>query len=255
MNKATAVIADDEAELRNHLVKILKKLWPELSIVGQAKNGLQAVELVEKLEPDIAFLDIKMPGKNGIEVARTICRDCMIVFITAYDQYAVDAFENEALDYILKPVQTDRLSKTISRCQNRLGVPDSERKNLPDLLEKLEKSLIQEPKNPYLQWIRAQHGDTVRLIPAEEVLLFKSGDKYTQVLTAKSESLIRKPLKELEEELDPDKFWKIHRSSIVNVSAISKISKSVTGKYVIKLNHIDEPLTVSRSYIHLFKQM
>jgi DNA-binding LytR/AlgR family response regulator len=254
MKQITAVVADDERELLRHLKKMLADLWPELNIVAEAVNGPQTIEMVETLNPDIVFLDIKMPGCNGIEVARRICRKCMIVFITAFDQYAVNAFENEALDYILKPVSRDRLAKSLKRCRQRV-MNKAMRDDLFPLLSKLEESLQDKRGLAHLQWIRAQHGDAIRLIPVDEVLAFRSSDKYTQVITAKKESLIRKPLKDLEIELDPGKFWKIHRGTIVNASAISMISKSMTGKYVIKLDGYEEPLMVSRSYTHLFRQM
>ncbi len=250
MTRITALIADDEAELRGHLERQLAQLWPELVILGQAKNGVEALEMVQALCPDIVFLDIKMPGLNGIEVARKICGQCSIVFITAYDQYAIEAFENEALDYILKPVEKKRLLNCINRCKKRISKP---KPDLAKLLSGLEKKLGRSKE--FLQWIRAQHGDTIRLIPVEDVLVFKSADKYTLVITADKESIIRKTIKELEAELDPEKFWKIHRGSIVNVSCIRQVSKSLTGKYVLKINGFDEPLMVSRSYTHLFRQM
>ncbi len=255
MSRITALIADDEAELRGHLARLLTQLWPELVILGAAKNGVEALNMVDELSPDIVFLDINMPGLNGIEVARKICGKCCIVFITAYDQYAVEAFENEALDYILKPVEKERLQHCIRRCQKRVLTPEPFPPGLDQLLSGLEKKIQSSRPKDFLQWIRAQHGDTIRLIPVEDVLVFKSADKYTRVITADKESIIRKTIKELETELDPEKFWKIHRGSIVNVSCIRQISKSLTGKYVLKISGFDEPLMVSRSYTHLFKQM
>jgi DNA-binding LytR/AlgR family response regulator len=255
MSRVTALIADDEAELRSHLIRMLEQLWPELTIIGEAGNGLEALNMANELSPDIVFLDIRMPGLNGIEVARQICGKCLIVFITAYDQYAIDAFENEALDYILKPVEKKRLQNCIQRCHCQVSEPVRHSPDLEQLLGQLEKRLDKDRAGRYLQWIRAQHGDAIRLIPVEEVLMFRSADKYTLVITLQKESVIRKTIKELEKELDPEKFWKIHRGSIVNVSCIQKVSKSMTGKYVLKLNGFDEPLMVSRSYSHLFKQM
>jgi DNA-binding LytR/AlgR family response regulator len=260
MKKITAIIADDEIQLRHHLIKLLYQLWPELVIAGESENGPETLELVLALSPDIVFLDINMPGLSGIEVARQICGQCFIVFITAYDQYAIEAFESEALDYILKPVRKERLLTSIERCKRQFidqaqKQSDREQPDLDPILRQLEKALLKEKNSPFLQWIKAQHGDSIRLIPVEDVLFFKSSDKYTLVITSKKESLIRKTIKELEQELDPEKFWKIHRGTIVNVSSISKISKSMTGKYVVKINNYDEPLLVSRSYTHLFKQM
>ncbi|MBU1341488.1 MAG: LytTR family DNA-binding domain-containing protein [Proteobacteria bacterium] len=255
MQQITAIIADDEKELRRHLIKLLDQLWPELIISGESENGPQTLELVHTLSPDIVFLDINMPGLTGIEVARQIFCQCAIVFITAYDQYAIEAFENEALDYLLKPVRKERLLTSIERCKRHISTPAPPRPDIAPLLQQLEKTLLKKNTTPFLQWIRAQHGDSIRLIPIDDVLLFKSSDKYTLVITCKNESLIRKTIKELEQELDPEKFWKIHRGTIVNVSSISKISKSITGKYVIKLLEHDEPQLVSRSYSYLFKQM
>ncbi len=255
MKDITAIIADDEAELRKHLIRLLEDLWPELIIAGESENGPETLSLFDSLSPDIVFLDINMPGMSGLEVAKQISGQCTIVFITAYDQYAVEAFESEALDYILKPVRKDRLIASIERCKKRFAAPAPGPQDLGPLLQLLEKKLTQEKSSPFLQWIRAQHGDSIRLIPVEEVLVFKAEDKYTLVITAKNESLIRKTIKELEDELDPDKFWKIHRGTIVNVSSILKISRSMTGRHVIRLNGYDEPLMVSRSFSHLFRQM
>ena len=255
MSEITALIADDETELRRHLVRLLNRLWPELVIAGEADNGPAALDLFHSLSPDIVFLDINMPGLSGLEVARRISGQCTIVFITAYDQYAVEAFESEALDYILKPVRKDRLAASLERCKKRFTTPAPEPQDLGPLLKLLEKKLGRDKTSPFLQWIRAQHGDTLRLIPVEDVLLFKAEDKYTLVITSRTESLIRKTIKELEEELDPDKFWKIHRGVIVNVASIQNISRSMTGRYVIRLDGYDDPLMVSRSFSHLFKQM
>ena len=255
MKQITAIIADDETELRRHLVRLLNQLWPELIITGESENGPETLDLFHSLSPDIVFLDINMPGLSGLEVAKRISGRCTVIFITAYDQYAVEAFEREALDYILKPVQKDRLAASLDRCRKRFAEPNAEFQDLAPLLKLLEKKLAREKTSPFLQWIRAQHGDNIRLIPAEDVLLFKAEDKYTLVITAKNESLIRKTIKELEDELDPDKFWKIHRGTIVNAASILKISRSVTGRYVIRLAGYDEPVMVSRSFSHLFRQM
>jgi DNA-binding LytR/AlgR family response regulator len=255
VNEITAIIADDETELRRHLGRLLNLLWPELVIAGESDNGPATLDLFQSLSPDIVFLDINMPGLSGLEVAKRISGQCTIVFITAYDQYAVEAFESEALDYILKPVQKDRLAASLERCKKRFSAPAPEPRDLGPLLKLLEKKLSSEKTSPFLQWIRAQHGDTIRLIPVGDVLLFKAEDKYTLVITPKTESLIRKTIKELEEELDPDKFWKIHRGTIVNVASIQNISRSMTGRYVIRLDGYDDPLVVSRSFSHLFRQM
>ena len=255
MSGITALIADDEAELRGYLARQLLQLWPELTVLGEAENGVEALCMAEELSPDIVFLDIKMPGLNGIEVARKICGQCCIVFITAYDRYAVEAFEHEALDYIVKPVAKKRLQNCIQRCKKRVLQPEPAAPGLDQILTGLEKKLGHTRPKDFLQWIRAQHGDTIRLIPVEDVLVFKSQDKYTRVITGEKESIIRKTIKELETKLDPEKFWKIHRGTIVNISCIRKVSKSLTGKYVLKVNGFEAPLMVSRSYTHLFRQM
>ena len=255
MSEITALIADDETELRRHLGRLLNQLWPELVIAGESNNGPATLDLFHSLSPDIIFLDINMPGLSGLEVAKRISGQCTIVFITAYDRYAVEAFESEALDYILKPVQKDRLAASLERCKKRFSAPSLDPQDLGPLLKLLEKKLGRDKTSPFLQWIRAQHGDSIRLIPVEDVLLFKAEDKYTLVITAHTESLIRKTIKELEEELDPDKFWKIHRGTLVNISSIQKVSRSVTGRYVVRLDGYDDPLMVSRSFSHLFKQM
>ncbi|MCP3900167.1 MAG: response regulator transcription factor [Desulfobacteraceae bacterium] len=258
MNKITALIADDEKQLRLHLKNKLSQIWPELEICAEAENGIQAIEFAKKYKPDIAFLDIRMPGKSGIEAAEEINKICRIVFITAYDQYAVDAFENEAIDYILKPVEHTRLEKTVNRLKERFAEQESKTDNSEDInqiLKKISETISTKPKSEYLQWIKAQQGDSIRLIPIDEITIFQSADKYTAVISKGKEYLIRKTIKELETELNPEKFWKIHRGTIVRVSAITKVSRSVTGRYIIKVEEHEKPITVSRSYIHLFKQM
>ncbi|MCK5541736.1 MAG: response regulator transcription factor [Desulfobacterales bacterium] len=264
MKKVTAIIADDEKQLRIHLKNKLSQIWPELKICAEAENGIEAVKVAKKHKPEIAFLDIKMPGKSGLEAAGEINTICRIVFITAYDQYAVDAFENEAIDYILKPVENIRLEKTVSRLKERLEEKNNianqqeqsiQSENITQILKKISKTISTAKKNKYLQWIKAQHGDSIRLIPVDGITLFKAADKYTAVISKGKEYLIRKTIKELETQLNPEKFWKIHRGTIVKVSSITKVSRSITGRYIIKITEHKEPLTVSRSYIHLFKQM
>lgn len=255
MNPIRAIIADDEAPLRVSLKKKLESLWPELVICGEAEDGLKAVELIQESQPNIAFLDIRMPGHSGIEVARKTGGMCHVVFITAYDEYAVDAFESEAIDYILKPVTEERLKKTVNRLKKRISsMPEPS----PELKETMEGvlSALESRKTPTrLQWIKAQHGDGVRLIAVEEVCYFQASDKYTVVMTKEEESLIRKAITSLSQELDPNKFWRIHRGTIVNVNQIEKVHRSFTGRQTIKLKDRPETLTVSRSYAHLFKQM
>ena len=250
-----AIIADDEEQLRIYLKERLQKAWPELEICGEAKNGMEAVQLVEEHRPDIAFLDIKMPGKTGIEIAPEIAKHARVVFITAFDQYAVEAFRHEAIDYLLKPVTQERLDITVERLKSKLTNPQATPNNLQEAVERLMGSLKQAQAPEYLQWIKAQHGNDIQLIPIDAVCYFKASDKYTLVITKDREYLIRKPIKELTTELDPGRFWQINRGIIINVSLVSKVSRSFTGRFIVKLNDMEELLTVSRTYTHLFKQM
>jgi len=255
MNQGKAIIADDEEQLRFQLKSQLKRGWPDLGICGEAENGIQAAELVERHKPDIAFLDIRMPGLSGIQVAKRISGACHVVFITAYDQYAIKAFENEAVDYLLKPVTEERLSKTIKRLKKRLTETPQQPPELSKTLEQVLSSLEAKRPSEYLRWLKVQHGDGIRLIPVKDVYYFKAGDKYTIVMTKEGESLIRQSIKGLEEELDPNHFWRIHRGTIVNVSQIGKVSRSLTGRSLIKLKDLSETLSVSKTYGHLFRQM
>ncbi len=252
MNEVKAVIADDEAPLRQSLRARLSEVWPELIICGEAKNGKEALALVEQHCPHIAFLDIRMPGMTGMEVAGRIANSCRIVFVSAFDEYAVDAFEKEAVDYLLKPVTKERLEKTVKRLKEKLQAGAT----VPaEILHRLMVRLSGEETSQRLQYLRVQHGDGVRLIHVDDVIYFKAEDKYTTVITREGESLLRKPIKELAEELDLEKFWQIHRGAIVNVRSIARVSRSLTGKGVVKLKDRSETLTVSNRYMHLFKQM
>ena len=255
MQEIKAIIADDEDQLRSYLKSRLSDVWSDLVICGEARNGQEALELIDEYHPHIAFLDIRMPGLSGMEVAKRIAYSCRVVFITAYDQYAVEAFENEAIDYILKPVTRERLKKTTDRLKKQLTTSSGPSADLSKAVERIVASLPNKKTPDYLQWIRAQQGEEIRLVPVEEVLYFKASDKYTMVITKDGESLIRKPIKELANELDPNKFWRIHRGTIVNAGCIAKMSRSLTGRGVIRLKDHPETLTVSRSYIHIFRQM
>jgi DNA-binding LytR/AlgR family response regulator len=250
-----AIIADDEDQLRRYLRSQLTDCWPDLIICGEARNGQEALELVERHRPEIAFLDIRMPGLSGMEVAKKIAGLCWVVFVTAYDQYAVEAFEHEAIDYLLKPVTHERLKKTVNRLREQVTSLHKPPSEISEIVERLMTSLPQRQRPEFLQFVRVQKGDGIRLIPVEEVYYFKAGDKYTMVITKEGESLIRKPIKELTDELDPQKFWRIHRGTIVNVHVIDQVSRSLTGRGVIRLKGRPEMLAVSRQFIHLFKQM
>jgi DNA-binding LytR/AlgR family response regulator len=249
----TAIIADDEQHLANYLHDRLGALWPELDIVGIARNGLEAMRLIDDESPTIVFLDIRMPGLTGLEVASRLDAKTHVVFVTAYDQYAVEAFDRQAADYLLKPVSDERLQRAIDRLKGKLAkaeVPG----DVAGLLKQLSTALPGN-RNTYLRWIRASIGDTVRQIPVEDVLYLQAQDKYVSVYTRDGESLIRTPLSELIEQLDPNEFWQIHRSTIVNVNRIEGTQRDVMGKTIVKLRESKAELQVSRAYAHLFKQM
>ncbi len=266
-----AVLADDERLMREQLRARLTEVWPELDIVAEGKNGLEAVELVKEHRPDLVFLDIRMPGLTGVEAARQIAQlpdddDWLvpeIVFITAYDQYAVEAFEQGVADYVLKPAERDRLQLTVARIKKRLAqreapsadFSDSAPVPLQQLLHQLSAGMNPAAKPTYLQWIQATVGQAIQMIPVEDVLFFISDEKYTRVQTAKVEALIRKPIKELVDELDPQVFWQIHRSTLVNARAIDGITRDFRGRQLVGVKGLTEKLEVSRSYTHLFKGM
>ena len=250
----TAIIADDEAPMRDQLRARLQAVWPALDIVAEADNGNDAVALAQQHEPGIVFLDIRMPGMTGIEAARHFYSRCHIVFVTAYDQYALDAFEQGAMDYLLKPVSADRLARTCERLRARLATPPQDiGTQLAQLAQVLQQAAPAKPA--YLRWIQAQVGGNLRMVSTREVLFFQSDDKYTRVQTATAELLIRKTLKELADELDPDEFWRIHRSTLVRVDAIVEVTKDMRGRQMVRLRGHKEELEISRNHTHLFQQM
>jgi DNA-binding LytR/AlgR family response regulator len=251
MKKARAIIADDEEALRAYLKNKLSALWPELTIAGEARDGETALQLIQDTRPDIALLDIQMPGLSGIDVAKKAAGTCLIVFVTAYDRYAVDAFESEAIDYLLKPVTDERLTRTIQRLQERLS--SATKPDLSGLFERLSQLSASFPG--HLQWIKAEHKESIRLIPVSDIYYFKSLDKYTSLRTKDGEFLIRKTIKELEDELDPAQFWRVHRAAIVNVKAVHIVSRSLGGTLTISFKDIKDQVAVSRAFSHLFKQM
>ncbi len=262
-----AVIADDERLMREQLRTRLAEVWPELQIVAEAKNGLEAVELVAQHRPELVFLDIRMPGLTGVDAARQIAQMEIeddeslpeIVFITAYDQYAVEAFEQGVCDYVLKPAERERLQVTVSRIRDRLarrGTPEAETgAPVQQLLHRLAAQLNPHAAPRYLEWIQATVGPAIQMIPVDEVLFFISDEKYTRVQTPSVEALIRKPIKELVDELDPHLFWQIHRSTLVNVKTIAGIGRDFRGRQIVSVKGHPEKLEVSRSYTHLFKGM
>jgi DNA-binding LytR/AlgR family response regulator len=244
----TALIAEDEPMLRAQLRSRLTQAWPELAVVAEAENGEQALALQRKLQPDIAFLDIRMPVKSGLEVAEELAGACHVVFVTAYDQYAVAAFEQGAVDYVLKPVTTERISKVVERLEARLD------RRPADLATVLAQLNARESAGP-LRWIKASLGPSMRLIPVDEVVYFHAEDKYTKVVTAEGEALIRKTIKDLFDELDGEQFWQVHRGTIVNLRAIARVDRDYRDQPLISLKSRPEKITVSRTFAHLFKAM
>jgi DNA-binding LytR/AlgR family response regulator len=250
-----AIIADYDESLMSELESLLARVWPDLVICGRATSGPEALELIDKHKPHLAFLEVRIPGICGMQVARRIGETCHVVFITAYDHYAVNAFESGAIDYLVKPVSHDRLQKATVRLKRQLAASSLPTVNVAQAVEHLIGALQRNGKKEFLHWIRVQHRDGLRLIPVEDVCFFQADNKYTRVVTKESESLIKKPIKELVCELDPHKYWRIHRGTIVNVAQIDKVSRSTTGRGTIRLKDRPESLVISRSYLHIFKQM
>ena len=251
MNAApTAMIAEDEPLMRERLKEKLAEAWPELVIVAEASDGDEALALFDAHEPDIAFLDIRMPGRTGIEVAAAIAAECHVVFITAYDQYALAAFEAGAVDYLLKPVEADRLAQTVERVKRKAGSPPED---LSALLARLGATMKRPAER--LRWIKAAVGKQIKLIAVADVVYFQSDTKYTRVVLAQSEALIRTPLKELLDELDPDCFWQVHRGTVVNLDQVSGVLREDAERQFVLLKHRPEKLPISRQFIQRFKQM
>jgi DNA-binding LytR/AlgR family response regulator len=246
----SALIAEDEPLLADELADSLVRLWPELSIVARARDGVEAVRMVEEHKPDVVFLDIQMPGMTGLDVAKQLGTRAHIVFVTAFDQHAISAFEQGAIDYVLKPVAIPRLATAVSRVKERLGLAPSD-------LSGLLRDLVAQRGDGrnYLRWVNASVGQTIKLITVEEICYFKADSKYTLVVTATAESLIKKPIKELCDELDPAQFWQIHRSTLVNVNCVAGVTRDYRGHLQLKLKQRNESLPVSESYTHLFRQM
>jgi DNA-binding LytR/AlgR family response regulator len=255
----SAVIAEDEALLREDLLARLRAAWPELSIVAACEDGGAALDAIVAHRPDVAFLDIRMPGLTGLEVAAAAAQASpatQVVFVTAYNQYAIDAFERGAVDYLLKPIAPERLAATVQRLKPRLGTQGADGARLAALVEELRSRLPAEaPRAQPLQWITASVGKETRLILVEDVAYFKAEDKYTVVVTAEGEALIRKPIRELLEALDPAVFKQVHRSTIVNMHAIAAVARDETGRGTIRLKSRPETLAVSIPYMALFRNM
>jgi DNA-binding LytR/AlgR family response regulator len=244
----TALIAEDEPLLRAQLKHRLAEAWPELAIVAEAATGTEAAAAFEAHPTDVAFLDIRMPERTGLEVARQIGQRAHVVFVTAYDEYAIAAFEEGAVDYLLKPVGPERVARLVERLKARLATA-------PLDLEALLARLAGTHGGGRLKWIRASLGNAMRMIPIDEVLYFQAEDKYTKVVTRDAEALIRKPIRELYEELDPEAFWQVHRATIVSLRAIVRVERDWRDQPVILLAGRPEKLTVSRTFAHRFKAM
>jgi DNA-binding LytR/AlgR family response regulator len=250
----TALIADDEPLLRERLSSLLRDLWPGLEIVAQARNGREAVALFDEVRPDVAFLDVHMPGMNGIDVARQIGRRADVVFVTAFDKYAVEAFRQGAIDYVVKPIEEQRLADTVQRLRERVASPGQASPEWEPTLERLAAQLRERlaPK-PWLKWIKASVGATVKLIPVEQVIYIKSDNKYTMVVWEGGEALIRKTIRELADELDPQRFAQVHRSAIVCLERVSHFTHGPGDSGELHLKGRGDRITVSRSYLHLFQ--
>ena len=255
----TALIADDEPHLAAHLRAQLEALWPELHLLDAARNGIEAAELIAAHAPDIAFLDIKMPGLTGLEVAQGIEGATRVVFVTAYDEFAVQAFEQAALDYLLKPVTTERLARSVERLRLALNASTeavSEDERLAVALQRLlPGATAAVPSTGRLRYVRASQGDLTQQIAVVDVLFFRADDKYTCVQTAAGEHLIRTPIAELAAQLDPDTFWQVHRSTLVNLRFVASTRRDELSRLFVRLHGHAAELPVSRAYVHLFKAM
>ena len=259
MSRPTALIADDEPLLREALTRQLAHVWPELEVIAQARNGREAIKQFETRRPDVCFLDVHMPGVSGVEAAHHIGRRAHLVFVTAYDKYAVQAFAEGVLDYLVKPVEAARLAETVARLKERL-IAAQPASNTEVLLQQLATQLQRGSGPAPLRWLRAQVGQTLRLIPTDDIDYLRSDTKYTLVswrgdAGQLSEALVRIALKELVEQLDPEHFAQVHRSVVVNLRAISHVTRGDNETASIHLKGRKEILPVSRSYLHLFRQM
>jgi DNA-binding LytR/AlgR family response regulator len=249
----TAIIADDEDLPRKDLRRMLNDLWPELDIIAECEHGADALEAIHQHHPDIAFLDIRMPGMTGLDVANATKGRCHAVFTTAYDNHALEAFSAGAIDYLLKPISRERLVDAIARLKARLEVKATPT-DLSSLMQELDKRL--RPQNvERIRWISASVGDTIKMFPIDKILFFTSDEKYTRVVCADDEAHVRKPLKEIIEGLDPEVFWQIHRSVVVRADAIAKAHRDELGKVTVELRGSKEVLKVSQAYAWRFKPM
>jgi DNA-binding LytR/AlgR family response regulator len=257
-----ALIADDEDLPRAELKRMLATAWPALDIVAECEHGPAAIEAIDAQRPDIAFLDIRMPGRSGLDVARAASGRCHVVFTTAYDSHAVAAFEAGAVDYLLKPIAADRLAQAVARLRERLAT-ERAAPELGSLVEQLAATLRGSSGNATtagtatapLRWVSASVGDTIKLFGIDEVLFFQSDEKYTRVVTASDEAHVRKPLKEIADGLDAEVFWQVHRGTIVRASEIARATRDELGRFTLHLKHHDDKLAVSQAWAWRFKPM
>jgi DNA-binding LytR/AlgR family response regulator len=250
MTPPRALLVDDEPGLLAFLRRALAAQWPELVVVGEAQDGATALERFEALRPDVVFLDVQMPGMTGLEVARALGARCHVVFVTAYEQYALQAFEHAAVDYLLKPVDDARLGATVQRLRARLTAPPAD---LSAMVDALARRL--QPAARYLEWLQVQVRQDLVLVAVDDVDLFQASEKYTLALSGADEWVIRTPLKELEEQLDPARFWRVHRSAIVRLAGVARVSRDEGGQPIVHLRRGERTVPVSRAYAHRFKQM
>ena len=249
MRTVRALIAEDEPVLRQELKEALRRLWPELVVCAEAEDGIEAAHALESHAPDILFLDIQMPGMNGLDVARQASGRCHVAFVTAYEKYAVAAFEQGAVDYVMKPFSPARLATTVARLRKKVGTSPA---NLDGLLDAL--GTAREARDS-LRWITVTRGEDIRLVTIEEICYFQADNKYTRVVTSDDETLIRRTIRELVDQLDPNTFWQIHRGTLVNVNAIAGLTRDMGGHLRVRLKQRKELLAVSDPYVHRFKQM
>lgn len=251
MTHPRAVIAEDEANLREELREALAVVWPELEVCAEAEDGVQALRALKQQAPDVIFLDIQMPGLTGLDVARQASGKCHVVFVTAYDNYAVSAFEQGAVDYVMKPLSAARIAQSVRRLRERMS---SAPPDIEGLLEKIA-GRLEGKKRDYLRWVTTSQAGETRLVTMDEIVYFRSDNKYTVVATGEKDALIRLTIRELSEQLDPAVFWQIHRGTLVNVGYIAGVTRDFRGRMALRLKKRPETLAVSETYAHLFKQM